>query len=161
MRWKQIHDFRTTFSENELRASATTLPWYTLRRRMPFYPVHLHPANAPAHDCNHNYVARNRQLLRLIFHEITGSVPGFLHRSTSPRLIQRTAASPDFLSEASRYQNIHPTKACHRKKGEHQRCWFTGRRPPGKMDQAIALQGSRCRALHHASWIIVASEDVR
>ncbi len=152
-RWQSIALLQDDFSESEQGR------WHKLRHRMLFYRVHLPSVDAPAHDCNHNYVDLNHHATRFIFHEITGSVPGFLHRFHTPRLIQRTAASPDFLSETFLFQNIHQAQAYHRKKGEHQMIRFTERRPPGKMNQSITLPGPRCRALHHASLISVASEE--
>lgn len=56
-------------------------------------------------------------LLRLIFHEITGSVPAFCIASTSPRLTQSTADPPGFLSEAFLVSEHPPDKGVSSEEG--------------------------------------------
>lgn len=58
-----------------------------------------HPVDAPAHDCNHNYVDLNHHATSFHFHEITGSVPGFLHRFHITTLDPENSGFTRLLSE--------------------------------------------------------------
>ena len=97
--------------------------------------------------------------LRFIFHEITGSVPGILQRFHITTLDPEHGGFTRLLSEA--FPGIRTSTRQRRVIGRRasiRRCWFT-EGVHRKNGQSIALPGSRCRALHHALWIIVASED--
>ncbi len=98
-------------------------------------------------------------LLRLIFHEITGSVPGFLQRFHITTLDPEHSGFTWLLSEAFLVSEHPPDKGVSSEEGRASDDVGLREGVHRKMDQAIALPGPRCRALHHASWIIVASED--
>ncbi|HAH3691828.1 TPA: hypothetical protein GF146_23670 [Escherichia coli] len=75
-------------------------------------------------------------------------------------MIQRTAASPGFLSEAFRISEHPPGKGVSPEEGRASD--DVGLRKGvllEKWTRPSPCQDSRCRALHHACWIIVASED--
>lgn len=98
-------------------------------------------------------------LLRLILHEITGSLHGFLHRFHITTLDPENSGFTRLLSEAFTVSEHPPDKGVSSEEGRasDDAGLRKGVRP--KMNQSITLPGSRCRALHHASWISVASEE--
>src|SRR5699024_5763243 len=84
----------------------------------------------------------------------------FCIASTSPRLTQSTADSPGFLSEAFLVSEHPPDKGVSSEEGRASD--DAGLREGvhlEKWTRPSPCQASRCRALHHASRIIVASED--
>ncbi len=116
-----------------------------------------HPVDAPAHDCNHNYVARNRHAASSHISRDNWLCSGFLHRFHITTLDPEHSGSTRlFCLKPSRFQNIHPTKAYHRKKGEHQMMSVYGKAsarknepvhyPAGlKMQSTTPCQLDQCR----------------
>ena len=155
-----FHDFRAIIRKRALGVSQRPECGIRSGTGCCFTGFTCHPVDAPAHDCNHNYADRNCHAASSHTHEITGSVRCFLSAaSTSPRLIQRTAGSPAF-AEAFPVSEHPPDKGVViGKKGEHQTMSVYGKASTGKWTCAITRVSSRCRVLHHAFPIIVASED--
>ena len=159
-RWQFIALLQKNFSGNELRASTTPLPWYTLRHRMPFTGFTCHPVDAPAHDCNHNYVARNRYATSFHISRDNWLCSGFLQRFHITTLDPEHSGFTQLLSEAFRYPEHPPDKGVSSEEGRASDDAGLREGVHGKMDQAIALpraqDAGRCTMPPR---IIVASED--
>lgn len=142
-----------------------------------------HPVDVPAHDCNHNYVARNRyatsfHILRdnWLCSGLSAALPHHHAWSREQRL------HPAFCLKPSRYQNIHPTKACHRKKGEHQTMLVYGKAstwkngpvhrlaraqdagrctmPPGSSSPAKTVRWNPRASTRYLCWAVISRDNV-